>query len=103
MSLRPIHTINKPPRVCVYDQGPNEALSRADLAVFSVFSALQSLRLKTRTYNFLQFGLDLLRGELLAQRGFSQEHVTVVCQKLWTLRLRLGLEAHTDPPGRETR
>lgn len=42
------------------------------------------------TYHFLELCLYLLRGELLAQWGLPQEHVTVVGQQLWTLGFWLG-------------
>lgn len=53
------------------------------------------------TYHFLELGLDLLRGELLAQRGLPQEHVTVVGQQLWTLGLWLSFQTYPVKTGEE--
>lgn len=50
---------------------------------------------RTKTHHFFQFELDFLWGELLAQSSLPQQHVTVVCQQLRTLWLRLSLHTHT--------
>lgn len=53
-------------------------------------------RVRAHTYHFLELGLDLLRCKFLAQRGFPQQHITVVGQQLWTLGLWLSLQPHPD-------
>ena len=47
-----------------------------------------------KTHHFLELGLNLFRGELLAERGFPQEHVAVVGQQLWTLGLWLSFQSY---------
>lgn len=49
---------------------------------------------ETDSHHFFEFELNFLRAELLAQSGFPQQHVTVVCKELRALWLRLSLHAH---------
>lgn len=59
---------------------------------WTLFSKSQADR--TKSHHFFEFEFYFLWGEFLAERSFPQQHVTVVCQQLRTLWLRLSLHTH---------